>query len=128
LSEFAPELSSLCDGDYAMSSAAPRAHLTASLLAARDWFPTNDPSSARRAAAERPDFPPLFCIKGGAQPIAAGTPAPHGEGGVRKFTLRLTEERRMEMKRMARLYGQSCQAFLSDALDAHMKRLAQSNL
>ena len=84
----------------------------------------------RGASATATAGSPLFLVKAASGaparfailPLASGEPR-EGVPAFAKFSLRLTAERRARMKEAAARVGQSCQAFLVDALDAHIERV-----
>jgi hypothetical protein len=109
-----------------MSQRMPLAHLSAGLLDPAEHL---EAFAFRRSPGE-PDMLPLFCTKTGIAPAYAlsgptsSGPAPHQI----KFSLRLRTEQHARMKLTARRLGQTCQAFLIDALNAHLARASDDLL
>lgn len=122
-----------------MPRLSPRARLTPSLLKPQGWLAAETLCLALTSRAlDFADAPgieavsparlaPLFCAKRiDAAAAAPGHPtrAQPRPGCVSRFSLRLTAERRARMTAAAKRLRQSCQAVLTDALDAHLERLA----
>lgn len=123
-----------------MSRIAPRARLTSSLLNPNGWLASShfcppyshgardlDDHGVENDKSAPPPLP-LFCIKSAAAPASAveyRKSTRPGRDYRFRFSLRLNADRRMKMKVVASFLRQSCQAFLTDALDAHIERVAR---
>ncbi|MGH7087358.1 MAG: hypothetical protein ACREFQ_00480 [Stellaceae bacterium] len=121
-----------------MPRLSPQARLAPSLLSPRGWLAAETLCLAREphllgfdeAPRAEPQSPlaPLFCTKRiDASSVAISYPmhAPPPPAHAYRFSLRLTAARRARMKTAAKRLRQSCQAFLTDALEAHLERIAQ---